>query len=74
LPGLPKVHEHDGKQPQAFAITIDGRMVLFYTWESDIGDGLEDPTVHKDPPEKRELAMQMAVNILMYAITQNALL
>jgi len=74
LPGLPKIHEHDGKPPQAFAVTIDGRMVLFYSYESDIGDGLEDPNVHNDPPEKRELAIRMAVNILMYAITQNALI
>jgi hypothetical protein len=48
-------------------------MVVFYTYESDIGDGLEDPMVHNDPEDKRELAMQMAVNILMYALTQNAL-
>ena len=72
LPGLPKIHEHDGKPPQAFGVVIDGRLVLFYTYESDIGDGLEDPRVHNDPEEKRELAMKMAVNILMYAITQNA--
>jgi hypothetical protein len=72
LPGLPKIHEHDGKPPQGFGITIDGRLALFYTYESDIGDGLEDARVHNDPPEKRELAMKMAVNILMYAITQNA--
>jgi len=74
LPGLPKIHEHDNKPPQAFGVTIEGRMVLFYTYESDIGDGLEDPNVHNNPPEKRELAIRMAVNILMYAITQNALL
>ena len=74
LPGLPKIHEHDGKPPQGFGITIDGRLVLFYTYESDIGDGLEDPNVHNNPPDKRELAMKMAVNILMYAITQNALM
>jgi hypothetical protein len=74
LPGLPKIHEHDGKPPQGFGITIDDRLVLFYSYESDIGDGLEDPTVHGDPPEKRELAVKMAVNILMYAITQNALM
>ncbi len=72
LPGLPKIHEHDGKPPQGFGIEIDGRLVLYYTYESDIGDGLEDERVHNDPPEKRELAMKMAVNILMYAITQNA--
>jgi hypothetical protein len=74
LPGLPKIHEHDGKPPQGLGITIDGRLVLFYSYESDIGDGLEDPNVHQDPPEKRELAIKMAVNILMYAITQNALM
>ncbi|NIM19282.1 MAG: DUF4159 domain-containing protein [Candidatus Latescibacteria bacterium] len=72
LPGLPKIHEHDGKPPQGFGLQVDGRLVLFYTYESDIGDGLEDPRVHNDPPEKRELAVKMAVNIIMYAITQNA--
>jgi hypothetical protein len=74
MPGLPKIHEHDGKPPQGFGVTIDGRLVLFYSYESDIGDGLEDAVVHNDPPRKRELAIKMAVNILMYAITQNALL
>jgi hypothetical protein len=73
LPGLPKIHQHDGKPPQAFGVTVDGRLVLMYAYESDIGDGLDDPEVHGDPAEKRELAMKMAVNILMYAITQNAL-
>ena len=73
LPGLPKIHEHDGKPPQGLGVTLGGRLVLFYSYESDIGDGLEDPRVHNDPDDKRELAMQMAVNILMYAITQNAL-
>jgi len=72
LPGLPKVHEHDGKSPQALAVVDggrDGRVLMFYTFESDIGDGLEDPDVHKDSPEKREAAMRMATNILMYALT-----
>jgi hypothetical protein len=73
LPGLPKIHEHDGGVPQGFGITLDDRLVVYYTHESDIGDGLEDVRVHNNPPEKRELAMKMAVNILMYAITQNAL-
>jgi hypothetical protein len=73
LPGLPKIHEHDGKPPQGLGVTLNGRLVLFYTYEADIGDGLEDPRVHNDPGEKRELATKMAVNILMYAITQNAL-
>ena len=74
LPGLPKIHEHDGKAPQGYGITIEGRLVIFYSYESDIGDGLEDPAVHNDSPEKRELAIKMAVNILMYAIVQSALL
>lgn len=73
LRGLPKIHEHEGKTPQGLAITHNGRIVLYYTYEADIGDGLEDARVHNDPEEKRELAMRMAVNILMYAITQNAL-
>jgi Domain of unknown function (DUF4159) len=73
LPGLPKIHEHDGKPPQGLGIAIEGRLVLFYTYETDIGDGLEDPRVHDDPPEKRELAVRMAVNTLMYAITQSAM-
>jgi hypothetical protein len=73
LPGLPKIHEHDGKRPQGMGVTLNGRLVLFYSYESDIGDGLEDARVHNDPEGKRELAMKMAVNILMYAITQNAL-
>jgi hypothetical protein len=73
LPGLPKIHEHDGKPPQGLGIVLNGRLVLYYTYESDIGDGLEDARVHNDPEEKRELAAKMAVNILMYAITQNAL-
>ena len=73
LPGLPKIHRHDGKPPEGLGIRIDGRLVLFYSYESDIGDGLEDPQVHGDPPEKRELAMRMAVNVLMYAITRHVL-
>ena len=70
LPGLPKVHQHDGKPPECLAILGDGgRVQLLYTYESDIGDGIEDPGVHNDPPEKREQAMRMAVNIMIYALT-----
>jgi len=69
LPGLPKIHEHDGKPPQLFGIVDNGRLVVIYSYQSDIGDGIEDPEVHKDPPEKREQAMRMAVNILWYALT-----
>ncbi len=74
LPGLPKIHKHDGKRPQGFGVTVNGRVVLYYVYESDIGDGLADPEVHHDPPEKREQAMEMAVNVLMYAITSRVLM
>ena len=69
LEGLPKIHQHDGEPAQGFGVFRDGRMVLYYTWSSDIGDGLEDPIVHGDPPAVREAAARMAVNILMYALT-----
>lgn len=67
--GPPKIHEHDNRPPQAFAIIIDGRVVLYYLYESDIGDGWEDPAVHNDLPEKREAALKMGMNILVYALT-----
>ena len=70
LPGLPKIHEHDGAPAQGFGIERDGRLVVFYSWSSDIGDGLEDAAVHGDPPEAREAAARMAVNILTYALTR----
>ncbi len=66
--GPPKIHEHDGKPPQGFGIFDRGRLVCFYTYEADIGDGLEDPDVHDDPPEKREAALRMAINIVAYAV------
>lgn len=69
LPGLPKIHVHDGHPAQGFGIQIDGRLVVYYSWSSDIGDGLEDPEVHGNPPEVREAAIRMACNILMYALT-----
>lgn len=69
LPGLPKIHKHDGEPAQGFGVFRDGRLVIFYTWSSDIGDGLEDPHVHGDPPDVREAAIQMAVNVMMYALT-----
>jgi len=70
LPGLPKIHRHDGDPAQAFGVTRNGRLVILYTWSSDIGDGLEDPDVHGDPAPVREAAAKMAVNIMMYALTQ----
>ncbi|HOT29412.1 MAG TPA: DUF4159 domain-containing protein [Candidatus Ozemobacteraceae bacterium] len=69
--GLPKIHEHDGKPPQGYGIFSKGRLVIFYTYETDIGDGLEDEGVHpENTPEKREEAMKMALNILFYALSQ----
>lgn len=68
--GLPKIHEHDNQRPQAFAIIENGKVVLLYTYETDLGDGWEDPSVHNDPPEKRKQALQMGANILMYAFTE----
>jgi hypothetical protein len=65
--GLPKIHEHDGKRPQAFGIFDDGRLLCLYTYETDLSDGWEDPQVHNDSPEKRKEALQMGANILMYA-------
>ena len=67
LGGLPKIHEHDKKPPQAFALYDANRIMLIYTFESDLGDGWEDPEVHKDPEEKRTQALQMGCNILNYA-------
>ena len=64
--GLPKIHEHDGKRPQAFGIFIDNRLVLLYTYETDLGDGWEDPEVNNDPIEVREKALKMGANIVNY--------
>ncbi len=64
--GLPKIHEHDGKRPQALGIFHDGRLVLLFTFESDLGDGWEDPAVHNDSPEVREKALKMGANIISY--------
>lgn len=65
--GLPKIHEHDGKRPQAFGVFIEDRLVLLFTYESDLGDGWEDESVHNDPPEVREKALKMGANIIKYA-------
>lgn len=65
--GLPKIHEHDGKRPQALGIYHEGRLVLLFTVESDIGDGWEDPSVHNDPEDIRIKALQMGANIVAYA-------
>lgn len=64
--GLPKIHEHDGKRPQAFGIMHQGRLILLYTYECDLGDGWEDKDVHKDPDDIRLKALQMGANIVQY--------
>ncbi|MFT5336935.1 MAG: hypothetical protein ACI9YL_000937 [Luteibaculaceae bacterium] len=67
LKGLPKTHEHDNQAPEAYGIfDKSGRMMVLYTYESDLGDGWESPTVHNDPLEVREAALQMGANILYY--------
>jgi len=65
--GLPKIHEHDGKRPQAYGIFIETRLVLLFTLESDLGDGWEDPEIHNDSQEVREKALKMGANIIKYA-------
>ncbi|HEU0136955.1 MAG TPA: DUF4159 domain-containing protein [Flavobacterium sp.] len=64
--GLPKIHEHDGKRPQAFGIFLNGRLALLYTHETDLGDGWEDPEVNNDPAEVRQKALKMGANIVNY--------
>jgi hypothetical protein len=66
--GIPKIHEHDGKPAQGFGVTVDGRLVLYYSFQTDLGDGWEDPDVHKDPPEKHEAALRMGINLFTYAV------
>jgi Domain of unknown function (DUF4159) len=66
--GIPKIHVHDGKPAQGFGIFLDGRLVVYYSYQSDLGDGWEDPQVHHDTPEKREAALRMGVNLFAYAV------
>ena len=65
--GLPKIHEHDGKRAQAFGLFSNGRLVCIYTYETDLSDGWEDQSVHNDPNEKRQEALQMGANIISYS-------
>jgi hypothetical protein len=66
--GIPKIHVHDGKPAQGFGIFLGNRLVVYYSYQSDLGDGWEDPEVHDDPPQKRELALRMGVNLFAYAV------
>jgi hypothetical protein len=67
--GLPKIHEHDGGPARAFGLFHEGRLVVLYTFDTDLGDGLEDEGIHPDPPEKREQALRMSLNIVSYVLT-----
>lgn len=68
--GLPKIHKHDDKLAQGFGILHEGRLVCYYTYETDLGDGWEDQEVHKDPEELRQKALQMGANIVQFAFGQ----
>lgn len=66
--GLPKIHEHDGGSPKGLGLIYQGRLVCFYSLNTDLSDGCENADIHDDPPEVREQAMKMAVNIVLYAV------
>lgn len=66
--GLPKVHEHDGKPAQGLGLFLGDRLAVFYSYQSDLGDGWEDPEVHDDPPAVRQAALRMGVNLFAYAV------
>jgi hypothetical protein len=68
--GLPKIHEHDGKPAQGFGLVYKGRLVCFYSYECDLGDGWEDPSVHNDPEPIRLKALQMGANLIQYVFNQ----
>jgi len=66
--GLPKIHEHAGGPPQGLGLIYENKLIVFYSFNTDISDGCEDPEIHSDPPEKREAALRMGMNILIYAL------
>ena len=68
--GLPKIHEHDAKPPRGYGLFSGGRLCVFYAVESNPSDGWADPDVHHDPPEKREAALKIGTNIIVYALSQ----
>ena len=68
--GLPKIHEHDGKPPKGFGLFYEGRLLCFYSYESDLGNGWEDQSIYNDPEEVRQKALQMGANIVSFALTQ----
>jgi len=67
--GIPKIHEHDGKPAQGLGVFVNGRLAVYYSYQSDLGDGWEDPDVHHDPPELHEAALRMGVNLFTYAVS-----
>ena len=67
--GLPKVHEHEGKAPQGLGLFYEGRLVCFYSYETDLGNGWEDQIVHNDPEEVRQQALKMGANIIAFCLT-----
>jgi hypothetical protein len=69
--GLPKIHEHDEKPPKGYGLIYKGRLVCFYSYSTDLGDGWEDQDVHHDAPEKRLAALQMGANLIQYVFTLN---
>ena len=66
--GIPKIHEHDGEPAQGFGIFLEDRLAVFYSYQTDLGDGWEDADVHGDPADVRELALQMGVNLFVYSV------
>lgn len=64
--GLPKIHEHDGKPPQGFGILHEGKLICYYSYESDLGNGWEDANIHNDPENIRQKALQMGANLLSF--------
>lgn len=69
--GIPKIHEHDGLPARGLGVFLDGRLALYYSYQSDLGDGWEDATVHGDPEAVREAALRMGVNLFVYAISSS---
>jgi len=67
--GLPKIHEHDGGPPHGYGLFYEGRLILYYSFNTDLGDGWEDMEVHNDPPEKRLAALKIGTNIIVYSLT-----
>ena len=70
--GLPKIHEHDAKPARGYGVFVGDRLVLFYSYESDLGNGWEDPKTYNDPPALHEQALRMGVNLFAYAVTSRA--